>query len=154
MEHDPNSLTWLVLGIIFIIIEVFAIPGIGFLFAGLGAITLGALLTFDLMFASGWTEHIAYFFFFTTVWAVILWVPLKNTLKNKNGEGYSNIVGTSAEVTEDLISGKIGQVKWSGARMRARIIASSDEEKIPKGETVWVHENKGGILHVSTEELK
>ena len=148
---SPNSYFWLVIGVFLIIFEVTALPGIGFLFAGLGAITLGGLLTFSLIDINGWFEHTAYFFFFTTIWAVILWTPLKRAL-HKNKGGYQNIVGTRAEMVEPLTSGKIGKVKWSGTLMRARISPDCQLDKIVEGETVWVVNNKGGVLEIDIEE--
>lgn len=151
--QNSAAFYWVLAGIVLVLIEVSVVPGIGFLFAGLGAITLGALLIFGFFEIHGWFEHIAYFFFFTTIWAVVLWAPLKRAVRNSKGEGYSNIIGDSAVTLEDLEEGKMGRIKWSGTTMRARIALDSTSKKIAKGETVWIHENKGGLLHVDTKEV-
>ena len=142
---------WLILGIIFIIIEVSAIPGIGFLFAGLSAISLGGFITFGFINGATQLDQIAYFFFLTAIWWVVLWKPLKGLVKNKGGD-YKNLSDAQGVVEEDggLLAGKVGNVKWSGAVMRARIRPGSSLEKIEKGETVWIHEQKDGILLVDT----
>src|SRR5690606_14871295 len=60
---------WLVLGAILIAAEVFLVPGIGFLFAGLGAVTLGGLLAFSVIAAPSLTAQVAYFLALGVAWA-------------------------------------------------------------------------------------
>jgi membrane protein implicated in regulation of membrane protease activity len=146
-----TPIIWLILGTIFIIIEVVAMPGIGFLFAGFSAISLGGLITFGFINNATDLEQIAYFFFFTAVWWVILWKPLKSLLKKRRGD-YQNLSDAQGVVEEEggLVAGKVGKVKWSGTVMRARIVPNSSSAKIAKGESVWVHEQKDGILLVDT----
>ncbi len=141
---------WLIIGAILILIEVAVLPGVGFLFAGLSAITLGGLISLELLQQTTLSWQIAYFFFLTGVWWAVLWKQLKKLTRNKGGEGYENLSGTYGIVEDEqgLIAGKMGHVKWSGAVMRARIRPDSAVEKIEKGETVWVHEQKDGILLV------
>jgi membrane protein implicated in regulation of membrane protease activity len=142
---------WLILGTVFIIIEVSAIPGIGFLFAGLSAISLGGLITFGYINASTLADQIAYFFFITAIWWGVLWKPMKKLNRNKNGD-YKNLSDAQGVVVEEngLMAGKVGSVKWSGTVMRARISPDSAHLKIEKGATVWIHEQKDGILLVDT----
>jgi len=150
--NSPSGVTWLVLGVIFVLIEVLAIPAMGFLFAGIGAITLGGLIIFNFIALEGVMYHIAYFFFFTTVWAIILWKPLKKSIKSSVEDSYQNIVGTTADATEKLEEGKVGYVKWSGTKMRARIAPDSTLKHIEKGKTVNVVGNKDGILQVDIKD--
>ncbi len=141
---------WLILGIALIVAEATIVPGVGFLFAGLAGILLGGLLTFQFVNATELTEQIVYFLFLTAVWWAILWAPLKKSMKKPKGEGYENMIGTSGEVDDprDLTVGKVGHIKWSGARMRARIAPNSTTERIKNGETVYVHDQKDGVLLV------
>lgn len=150
--QNPSSSFWVFVGIALILLEVSLLPGVGFLFAGLGALTLAAMMVFELFISTGWTQNIAYFFFFTTIWAVVLWVPLKRALKSDPANEYKNMIGTYAEAEGVLEEGKIGNVKWSGAIMRARIVSGSSTKEVSAGETVWVHANKNGILHVDVVE--
>lgn len=141
---------WLIIGVACLLLEVMAIPGIGFLFAGLGALLLGGLLTFGFITASELTDQLVYFLFFTAVWWGILWQPLKRATKRTKGAPYENLADATGEVddTRDLTPGKVGHIKWSGTRMRARIRPDSPTERIKNGETVWVHDQKDGILLV------
>ncbi len=141
---------WLILGIALVIAEATIVPGIGFLFAGLAGIVLGGLLIFNILHVTDLTEQVVYFLLFTAVWWVILWAPLKKSMKKPKGEGYENMIGTYGEVEDerDLTPGKVGHIKWSGARMRAKIVPGSTTQRIKNGENVWVHDQKDGILLV------
>ncbi len=48
MEQDPTMIYWLVGGVTLLIVEVLS-PGIGLLFTGCGALTVGMLLNFSLI---------------------------------------------------------------------------------------------------------
>ena len=147
------SIAWLLIGILLIIVEVIGLPGIGFIFASLGAITLGGLMVSDIVVVEGLLDQVAYFLFFTIVWAVILWKPLKRSLKNPSDDTYQNIVGSYGETTYGALKvGKVGYIKWSGTRIRARIRPESDTKIIKERETVFVHGQSDGILFVDTME--
>lgn len=145
-----STTTLFILGMVLVLVEVIAIPGIGFLFAGLAAISLGGLITYGFVEAQTIVDQIAYLFALTIIWWVVLWTPIKKFTKNKKGDGFDNLVGTYGTVDEEggLVAGKLGHVKWSGTRMRARICPGSSVEKIENGEAIWVHEQKDGILLV------
>lgn len=145
---------WFLAGTILVLIEVFAIPGLGFLFAGLGAITLGGLITYGVIAEVTVAAQIAYFFLFTSIWAAILWAPLRKFSKNSKTKQFENLKGTygSVENKEGLIAGKIGYIKWSGAKMRAAIVEGSETKSIAFGENVWVHDQVDGVLQVDVKK--
>jgi membrane protein implicated in regulation of membrane protease activity len=152
---QPTYAFWILFGLLLVIFEVVIIAGIGFLFAGLGALTLGSLLAFEIFIVEGWTWQIAYFFFLTTVWWLVLWSPLQRALKSdKERNHYSDIIGNYAIIDEEggLKVGKMGYVKWNGTRMRARINPKSNLEVIDNGQDVWVHDNRDGIFYVDVEK--
>ncbi|MDX1950483.1 MAG: hypothetical protein SFT90_08345 [Rickettsiales bacterium] len=153
--ENPQIAIWLIIGVIFIVLEVFTFAGIGFITAGLGAITLGALLAFKFLDSTDILENIAYFLFFTIMWWVILWRPLIKSIKAKSTD-YNSFKGTNAIIDNEngLEIGKIGYVRWSGTRMRARINPNSTQSFIADKESVWVIENKNGILIIDTTEPK
>jgi len=144
---------WFVLAIIFFGVEVF-VGGIGLLFAGLAAVTLGAVILLGGLELSVGTQ-IGYFFVLTAVWAAALWKPFRKWAGHDKGAAYSDFVGSTAVVTGgSLIKGKEGKVKWSGAEMRARLSKESLRDEVKEGEDVWVHKKRNGILIVCTEEIK
>lgn len=144
-ENNPD-VSWILLGAALLILEVTIVPGIGLFFAALGALTLGGLMTFDVIIEDSFYLQLAYFFGFTTAWTIVLWKPLK---KRRAGSGYSNIIGSSATTTGNgLIKDKTGSVKWSGTTMKARIRSESEVSEIAAGEEVWIHEIKQSVLIV------
>lgn len=141
---------WLLLGAALICFEIFTVPGVGFLFAGLASLTVGLVLGLGLIASDAIMLQIAIFMVMTGLWAVLLWRPLKNFLyKPSGGVRYSNIVGTMGTVVRPgLERGKTGEVKWSGAVMRAEIWPDVDIETIASGTEVEVAEVAGNLLLV------
>ena len=138
---------WLITGAFLIFLEIAVIQGIGFLFAGLGAISVGAVLVTGM--AKEPTHQFILFFVFTAIWAGLLWKPLKNFIKGKN-TGYNDMVGSTAVIYgEDLARGKTGEVKWSGAIMKCKLDTNySLEDKIPLDTEVVITNVSQGILIV------
>ena len=147
---------WLVVGIIFILIEFSKLPGIGFLFLGLGAMSSSVIFYF---YPEIQNYQVASIGFSSLAWFLVLWWPLKAFVygKNKNlGKDYFDIVGMQVEVAlEDIKPGSIGQVYWSGTIMNAQL---SSKEKIARvGDKLYVLEAKGNILicsHKTKSNLK
>ncbi len=121
---------WLIAGAVLMVLEAFAVPGIGFMFAGLAALLTGLLVklgfTGDNIYA-----QFATFFGLTVIWAALLWKTLKSFRLNPKGGHYDNMVGTSATVHEKpLVHGVPGQVKWSGALMNAELSSNASGEAL------------------------
>ena len=80
MTELPANTVWFIAGAALIAIEIFLVPGTGTIFAGLGAITVGAVLI------AGWIEGVngqfILFFLFTAIWAAVLWKPLKKMMNS------------------------------------------------------------------------
>lgn len=147
---ENSDVYWLLLGAALMAIEVIFIPGVGFLFAGLGAITIGIAI------ARGWIEYadltaqLGWFFAATTVWGAVLWVPLKRFLRHDRVD-YSNIVGSIAVVIDEpLTKDKRGKVKWSGTTMIAMVDKKSPLSTIDVGTEVEVISTKGNMLMVQS----
>ncbi len=138
---------WLMIGALLIFLEIAFIQGIGLLFAGLGAICVGAVLTAGM--TKDVTEQFIMFFVFTAIWTGLLWKPLKNFIKGKNS-GYSDMVGSTAIIYgEDLARGKTGSVKWSGTIMNCKLDNNySSEDIIALDTEVIITEVSQGILIV------
>lgn len=141
------SVYWLVAGAVLLALEAFGIPGIGFLFAGIAAILVGALVELTLIDPFNIVTQFGVFGLATVLFAALLWKKLKSWRVNPNAPHYHNMVGTEAVVTQELINDAIGQVHWSGALMRARLAGKSGSVTV--GSTVTVHEVDGNILLVA-----
>jgi membrane protein implicated in regulation of membrane protease activity len=137
---------WLVAGALFIAIEIFGVPGIGFLFAGIGAIAVGGAVEFGVLDPVDLLAQFITFFVFGVASALALWKRLKRNPKNS----YSNIVGTDATVGTGGLSGnKEGQVQWSGTLMRAKLADDAGVDVLPEGMVVTVRKAEGNILFVA-----
>lgn len=141
----PTTL-WLFLGVVLIILEFSQLPGIGFLFLGLGAITTSVITNY-------WQQQallvqFAYFGISSLVWFIMLWYPLKSYLYKNNSDPSKesfNIIGSSVTVVnKDIMAGDHGQVSWSGTIMNAKLADNS--ATATTGESLVVVEVKGNVL--------
>lgn len=115
-----HYMLWLLAGVVCLAAEALGATGIGLLFAGLGALTIGSFLVAvpQLSLLEQWIIFLAC----TTLWAMLLWKPLQKYRSGGNGAGYKNMVGdTVFASTLGLKQGTIGEVTWSGTIMRARL---------------------------------
>ena len=150
----PLSTFWFAFGVLLIVLEVMLIPGIGSIFAGLGAVTVGGFLL-----AGGWIDttssQFIVFFLSTGVWAVLLWKPLKEFMGGEDS-GFDDMIGGTAIVYGDALeSGRAGQVKWSGTIMKCNLHSEVDNlQKIESGSEVTIKEVSKGILIVEKKTSK
>jgi membrane protein implicated in regulation of membrane protease activity len=142
---NPSSV-WLIVGVLLIILEIVLFPGIGFLFAGLGAISVATGLI------AGWIDSLSaqfiLFFLATGFWTAILWKPLKKFIGGK-GSGFDDMVGSTAVVFgQSIEKGKMGEVKWSGAIMKCQLDPGADglERIDPETEVIITGVSKGVLM--------
>lgn len=142
-----ESVIWLLIGALLVALEVFAVPGIGFLFAGLAGVATGVVT--QIGYAETLIVQLGWFFGFTIFWAAVLWKPMKKFRKSHGGHNYNNIVGHSATVINNpLKKGVEGEVKWSGSVMSAKL---SEGEEVAVGAQVKIIEVSGNTLVVKPE---
>ena len=150
MSISPIEI-WMIVGVIFIVIEFSTIPGIGFLFLGLGALTTSALIYFYPNLVDYQVATVALGSF---VWFLLLWWPLKVFIYGRKGKAkrdYFDLVGAQVKVFDEVIKpGQMGQVSWSGAIMNARL---DDAQQAEKGEALYVTEVKGNVLVCSRDSV-
>lgn len=147
------GVSWAILGSILVLIEITMLPAIGFLFAGLGAITLGGLVSYGLVSAqTSIFIQISYFFALTIVWTIVLWVPIQRL--RKGGGKYNDMIGSTGVVEGvGLERGKTGKVRWSGAVMKARLAENTNMDSLKHGDEVTVIGVKGNMLYVQPASL-
>ena len=145
-----NSVYWLIASGLLILFEVFGIPGIGFLFAGIAAFITAGAIELGLMAEDQLILQLALFCGVTALSAALLWRKLKVWRMNPNAPHYSNIIGTEAEVTETLTGTTLGHVRWSGTLMRARL-ADPAHAPLTPGAPVRITATEGNVLIVTTK---
>lgn len=138
---------WIIIGFASLLVELIWIPGIGFLFLGLGALTNAILI-------SNFYEIIPYqyisFGLLSFTWFSLLWWPLKKMVYGKKvGREYFDMIGKDVEIWgQELKPGSIGQVKFSGTIMNAKL----DEyylSSVPIGTYLKIKAIEGNILIIS-----
>ena len=87
------------------------------------------------------------FFAATAFWVAILWRTFQR-LYGDSTPGYSDMIGRDAIVGDaGLTAGKVGQVRWSGANMNARLAPESEPTVVaPGGDVVIVNVVQGELI--------
>ena len=148
MIDIPHAFYWLIIGILFIILETSFIQGVGFLFAGLAAITVFLLLEINAI-SSTFTVDIFYFFMLTVAWGAILWWPLKRFNASKSAKKFANIIGSTAIIcNETLKKGELGHVIWSRMKMKAHISPDAKRDSLSVNTKVLIVDVKDDVLYV------
>ena len=145
---------WFLVGILIVVIDALHLGGVGLLFAGLGAITVGIAIACGLVTNDALDEAQGVIFFVTSaIWAVLLWKPLQKLRIPKAGREYQNIVGGMAYVGSAGLSRKTGgEVTWSGTIMRAEMAPGIAAEALEAGSKVEIVSVVGATLIVKPRE--
>jgi membrane protein implicated in regulation of membrane protease activity len=148
---QPSEI-WMILGFFLIFIELIKLPGLGFLFLGLGSLTVSIVLASERFDLSHYSQ-IAIFLIASCVWFALLWKPLKRFSSRMNSKHtYHDMIGDEVVVVKDkIIPGLIGQVKWSGTIMNATL-NSTETRTANIGEVLVIKEVMGNVLICSYKE--
>ena len=139
------TILWLIASAVFIGIEILGIPGIGFLFAGIGALLIGGAIEFGLIAPENTQLQFMLFFIAACVSAALLW----KRLASKRKPSYSNLVGSEALVAAPGLTGnKEGQIQWSGTLMRARLMPNDGTDLAAENTPVTIHRLEGNLAYV------
>ena len=153
MEPTTISYIWLITGVLLLLTEAFGVTGVGLLFAGLGAFTVGFLLKLGAVGADNTLLQFVCFLAATALWTVALWKPMRKFYSSKNKAGYSNMIGETAYVgSSGLKKGVVGEATWSGTIMRAELVADSIKDTVEGGAAVEIVEVRGVTLFVRPTE--
>jgi len=149
METLAPSILWLIAGAVLLALEAFGLPGIGFMFAGLGAILTGVITELGGVAADDTVSQAAIFCASTILFALLLWKKIKAWRLNPKEKPYNNIIGDKAIVAEaGLKKGSTGQVRWSGTLMQAEIDEKESITDIAAGTHVHISAVEGNVLKV------
>ena len=141
----PAYLLWLLAGVACLAAEALGVSGVGFLFAGLGALTTGSLVTAQPELTP--LDQGVIFLATTALWALFLWKPLQKFRGKTANDGYKNIVGDTAYVgANGLKAGHVGEATWSGTIMKAELAAGIAE--VAAGAQVTIVDVSGNKLIV------
>lgn len=152
-EFLTLAMTWGLLGLIFLLVEILLISGTGFLYGGLGALTLALCAMLGLVSPhSHFAMQLAWFLGFSALWTAVLWKYTKHYRHGKKRQ--SDIIGSTAIVEgTGLEKGQTGKVRWNGVPMNARLMEDSKALKLAHGSQVRVIATKGKLLYVQHSTL-
>ena len=145
MSFSPVEL-WIIIGVICLAIEFTKLPGIGFLFLGLGALS-SAILNYNYpqFFQNNYIVF-ADFGLLSFLWLIILWAPLRKYGYSKvKKQDYFDMIGSEVEVCSRMVPRKLGQVKWSGTIMNAKL-AETETEAAEENTKLYIRQIHGNIL--------
>jgi membrane protein implicated in regulation of membrane protease activity len=142
LSNDYMAWAWLLIGLIFIVIDIINFSIVGLIFLGLGAISTSIYLIF---FNINDCQMI-FFIISSLIWFLLFYKPIKDYLsKNKNSK-VSDIIDSFVVVVDEAIHiNSIGKVKWSGVLFNAALDSSSSSQA-QVGEILQVKEIIGNRL--------
>ncbi len=153
MEYINNNFPgfWIALGFALLAAEVlvFGFSTIILLFAGIGAIVTGLLMTAGLL-AETWTAGLSCFGIATGISSALLWIPMKklqNGSVSKSGLS-SDFIGIDFILNEDVSVTKPGKHPYSGVEWKVEIDKDSEHDSFMKGDRVEVTSVDAGIFRV------
>ena len=148
-----SGLFWLVLGFCLVLMEIVAVmPGIGLLFAGLGALCTALLLYNVPEHNISLAGQVVWFLAFGAFWTAVLWKPMKKwRLPSGSSQTYNDMIGQEVTITgSDLTKERMGQVLWSGTVMNARLAPEDTQETLPVGSLAVIVTVEGNTLIVKS----
>jgi len=153
LEYINNNLSgfWIALGFAMLAAEVllFGFTTIILLFAGLGALTTGLLMSAGIV-PETWIAGTASFGIATGISSALLWKPLMSMQNRAAPEQKptSDFVGLEFVLAGDISTTTPGSYRYSGVEWRVEVDSSSDVNTIAKGERVVVTRVEVGLLSV------
>jgi len=143
---------WIALGFALLAAEVllFGFTTIIFLFAGLGALASGLLMSAGVI-PETWIAGTASFGIATGISSALLWRPLKD-MQDKAAppqKPTSDIVGLDFMLASDISRTDTGSHRYSGVDWKVEIDESCELDNLTKGERVVVVSVDAGLLRVT-----
>lgn len=148
VTHQPEF--WLVFGFALLTLEVVTGFTVGvFLFAGLGALTTGGLMSFGLL-PETWIAGIACTGISTGVITAVLWKQLKNLQGGRaiEKDNSSDLIGHTFVVESDISTTQPGSTKYSGISWKVEIDKDAGVDTIEAGKSVTVSSVDVGVFKV------
>lgn len=141
---------WLVMGFALLAAEVVTGFTVGvFLFAGMGALVTGGLMSFGVL-AETWVAGISCTGISTGVITAVLWKPLKNLQGDRpiGKDNSSDLIGHTFVVDSDISVTKPGSTNYSGISWKVEIDQNAGVDTIDAGQSVMVSSVEVGVFKV------
>ena len=141
---------WLVFGFVLLALEVVTGFTVGvFLFAGLGALISGGLMSFGVL-PETWVAGISSTGIATGLITSLLWKPLKRLQGDRplEKDNSSDLVGHEFVLDSDLTRKKPGSTNYSGISWRVELDKDAGVDTIEAGQHVSVSSVEVGVFKV------
>ncbi len=145
---------WLVVGLVMLTIEVVTGFSTGvFLFAGLGALTAGLLMSIGLL-PETWIAGVSCTGISTGIITVLLWKPLKKLQDDRpvKKDNSSDLVGYEFVVENDITLAKPSTTNYSGISWKVEIDKEAGVDAIEEGQRVIVSSVEVGVFKVKQSQ--
>ncbi len=145
---------WLMFGFAMLTIEIVTGFTTGvFLFAGLGALTTGILMSFSVL-PETWIAGVSCTGISTGIITSLLWKPLKNLQGNrtKGKDNSSDLIGHEFVVETDITMNKPGSTHYSGISWKVEIDKDTGIDTIQAGQRVSVSSVEVGLFKVKLSQ--
>ena len=145
---------WLLFGFTMLVIEVVTGFTTGvFLFAGLGALTTGALMSFGVL-PETWIAGVSCTGISSGIITSLLWKPLKNLQGDRPTEkdNSSDLIGHEFVVESDIAVNKPGSTNYSGISWKVEIDKDAGINSIEAGQRVSVSSVEVGVFKVKLSQ--
>lgn len=144
---------WITAGFILLVAEalVFGFATIIILFAGIGALVTGLLMTIGVL-PETWIAGVSSFGLSTGVVSILLWKPMRR-LQNDNVSSQSNssdLIGYEFVLQEDISPMKTGHHRYSGIDWTIELDPSAAADSLSAGQRVKVASVDAGIFRVKS----
>lgn len=145
---------WLLFGFTMLVIEVITGFTTGvFLFAGLGALTTGALMSFGVL-PETWIAGVSCTGISSGIITSLLWKPLKNLQGDRpiEKDNSSDLTGHEFVVESDIAVNKPGSTNYSGISWKVEIDKDAGIDSIEAGQRVSVSSVEVGVFKVKLSQ--
>ena len=145
---------WLLFGFTMLVIEVVTGFTTGvFLFAGFGALTTGALMSFGVL-PETWIAGVSCTGISSGIITSLLWKPLKNLQGDRPTEkdNSSDLIGHEFVVESDIAVNKPGSTNYSGISWKVEIDKDAGIDSIEAGQRVSVSSVDVGVFKVKLSQ--
>lgn len=141
---------WMVMGFALLAAEVLTGFTVGvFLFAGIGALVTGGLMSFGVL-AESWVAGISCTGISTGVITALLWKPLKNLQGDRpiEKDNSSDLIGHTFVIENEVTMTNPGNTQYSGVSWRVEIDKDAGVDVIEAGKQVTVSSVEVGVFKV------
>ncbi|MES0328374.1 MAG: NfeD family protein [Gammaproteobacteria bacterium] len=144
---------WIALGFLLLASEalIFGFSTIIFLFAGIGALATGLLMSAGIL-PETWIAGVAGCGITTGIVSVLLWKPMSKLQDNNapTQSQSSDLIGYEFVLQEDISSTSPGQHRYSGVDWKIELAATVGVDSLSAGQRVAVASVDAGIFRVKS----